>query len=223
MSSNKFDANAAISAVLMALTALASIHCGGSSGGNSGGGGGQTMTATTTTAGDGGAQPTSTSTGAMGDPACASAALCEDLVILDPEVCSAGSGSSGAGGAAPANAATARCILKKLRDRATGYVAVIVDSASPVPCGQTTELVSFGDGSASVSHRRYADLGARADASVRRELKPVSYFEMCLAGDDYAALDCARSLITDTVVAGEACPCRGNKSGTLSGYCSVGQ
>ena len=217
MSSSKFDGKGAVSAVAMVLAALASIHCGSSSGGGNGGGG-----AATTSTATGGAQPTSTGTG-MSDPTCASAALCDEVGLTDPSICGGGSGSSsGAGGASPGNATAARCILTKLRDRATGYVAIFVDSGSPVPCGQVTELVSFGDGSASISNRRYYDLGATASPSTRGALKPVAYFETCLAGDDAAAIDCLSSLITGAAVAGDTCPCRGSKNGMLSGSCPIG-
>lgn len=221
MNFSKSGGKMALSAVAMALAALASINCGGQTGSGNGGGGAE---ATTSTSASGGAQPTSTSTSAgMSDPTCASAALCNEVVLFDPSVCSGGSGaSSGAGGADPGNATAARCVLEKLRDRATGYVAVIVDSGSAIPCGKATELVSFGDGSATVSRRGYSDLWAGADPSLRLELKPVSYFETCLAGDDHAVLACVTDLTTSTVVAGDTCPCRGNKGGSLAGLCKVG-
>ena len=127
------------------------------------------------------------------------------------------------GGAESMDATNARCVLGKLRDRATGYAAISVDSGSPVPCGHVVEVVSFGDGSASISRRNYGDLAVNVEKSVRSELQPVSYFETCLAGDDAAVIACLASLTTGAVVAGDTCPCRGNGSGPLSAYCSVGQ
>ena len=219
MSFSKFDGKTPTSAVAMALAALASMHCGTSSGSGNDGTGGQS---TSSTSSSGGAQATSTSTG-MSDPACASAALCADVNLTDPTTCGGGSGgSAGVGGAESAGATNARCVLGKLRDRAPGYLAIRIDSGSPVPCGHVTELVSFGDGSVSISHRSYGDLAVSVDKSVREALKPAGYFEACLAYDDAAAIACLASLTLDAVVPGDTCPCRGNGSGPLSAYCSVG-
>jgi hypothetical protein len=189
---------------------MASIHCGttvaGATGGGAGtGGGGAT--------GAGGAQ--SSATGAGGG-VCSSAALCEPVQLLHNVMTN---GPIENGSSAPANITAARCALQKLRDHATGSIQVFTDHGLGIPCGEVTELFSFGDGSASVSHRTYCDLAASgADPSVRREIKPQSYFDACLAGDDAGLFPCIASVTTDATVDGETCSCRGFVGG-LAGSC----
>src|SRR5262249_55199430 len=121
--------------------------------------------------------------------------------------------------------AAARCVLENLRDRQRVRVSVVLDTGSGQPSGDATEIVSFGDGSASVSNRHYEDVAVSVQPSVRRAGRPPSYFEQCLAGDPAAILACTRTLVTNTVVDGATCSCQGN-SGTpppsipfLSGFC----
>jgi hypothetical protein len=214
---SKSSGNGVMSAMALAFVAMASIHCGtdvvppASDGAGTTGGGGQS-----TAAGTGGAQ-TSATGGTTADPLCVGAALCDRVYLGDTTACMPGWTGP------PPTVPAARCVLEKLRDRAPGFVAIQLD----VYCtatdnnGSVNELVSFGDGSVSVSHRSYLDIGATSDPSIRRELKPVSYFEGCLAGDDAGVLTCVQSLYTDTAVDGDTCACRGGPKGSLAGECDT--
>jgi hypothetical protein len=174
-----------------------------SSGGGSGGGG---------TGGGGGSAPI----------ACASAPLCGGIYL--PSSCNAsgsgsGSGSGGGGGAPnPTLVTEMRCALQKLRDHEVGYVSLFVESTFHTGCGVRTEIVSFGDGSASVQQIQWADLGVAPGTPERVKLESVAYFDACLAGSDDKLAECVMAMTTKTAVAGPTCPCRG-VPGAQDGQC----
>jgi hypothetical protein len=181
---------------------------GTSSSSGSGGGGGESTTSGGSTTGGGGSAPS----------ACASAPLCDGVYL--PSSCDPFGGSSGAGGASPGvmAAAAMRCVLTKLRDHEVGYMSVFVESHATTGCGIRTEIVSFGDGTASVQDIHWADIGVTPGTPVRATLKDKAYFDACLADSDDKLADCVAGITTGATAAGPTCPCRG-VPGAQDGQC----
>ena len=189
------------------------VDGGGSSSSGSGGESSTTGGGGSSTAGTGGSAPA----------ACASAALC-DGVYLSSSCDAFGSSSSGSGsgsGGAPPGAMAAadmRCVLTKLRDHEVGYMSVFVESHATTGCGIRTEIVSFGDGTASVQDIHWADIGVTPGTPVRATLQDKAYFDACLAGSDDGLPACVSSITMGAAVAGPTCPCRG-VPGAQDGQC----
>jgi hypothetical protein len=112
-----------------------------------------------------------------------------------------------------------RCALLKLRDHEIGYVSVFTESTMFTGCGVRTEIVSFGDGSASVQHIQWADLGVGPGTPERVQLESAAYFDACLAGTDDTLAACVQAMTTKALVAGPTCPCRG-VPGAQDGQCT---
>lgn len=177
-----------------------------------------------------------------GDPTpaiCGRAALCEPVVL--PSVCAgtdtsfdcsgpdggtagdAGAPDGGADGSllSPLQAAHLQCMLEALRDRREGAVNALVAYNGSKTCGTRLEIVSFGDGSASVLPVSYCDSDVVRGKAVRREIQPVAFFEECLAStDEEKRLQCLADAITAKAVSGEVCECRGVYSDPIRGACS---
>lgn len=196
--------------IMAALCACSSGVEGGSSSGSGGGGGVESTTAGGSTTGGGGSAPA----------ACASAALCDGVYL--PSSCDPFATTSGSGGAPPGMmAATAmRCVLTKLRDHEVGYMSVFVESHANTGCGIRTEIVSFGDGTASVQDIHWADIGVTPGTPVRSTLKDKAFFDACLADSDDKLADCVMAMTTGAAAAGPTCPCRG-VPGAQDGQCKA--
>lgn len=197
--------------MMAALCACSSgVDGGGTSSSGSGGSGGESSTT-----GSG----STTGTGGSAPAACASAALCDGVYL--PSSCDAsGTGSSGAGGASPGAMAAAdmRCVLTKLRDHEVGYMSVFVESHATTGCGIRTEIVSFGDGTASVQDIHWADIGVTPGTPVRATLKDKAFFDACLAGSDDGLAACVTAMTMGAAATGSTCPCRG-VPGAQDGQC----
>ncbi len=111
-----------------------------------------------------------------------------------------------------------RCALLKLRDHEVGYVSLFVEAHTNTGCGVRTEIVSFGDGSASVQEIQWADIGVSPGTPERVKLESAAYFDACLAGSDDKLAACVLAMTTKTAVAGPTCPCRG-VPGAQDGQC----
>ena len=111
-----------------------------------------------------------------------------------------------------------RCALLKLRDHEVGYVSLFEEVTIHTGCGVRTEIVSFGDGSASVQQIYWADLFSSPGTPERVKLESAAYFDACLAGSDDKLVECVLAMTTKTSVAGPTCPCRG-VPGAQDGQC----
>lgn len=176
------------------------------------------------------------------DPAlasCTNAPLCDPFSL--PERCSfaddaitcaasdAGASDAGdtdagdtdAGAPSPALTARVQCALEALRDRKTGGLALLVPTGGSKTCGIRVEIVSFGDGSASVLPVSYCDADVVRGVAARRAIQPASFFEACLASTDLSKrLDCLAAAIETKAASGGTCACRGINADPLRGRCS---
>jgi hypothetical protein len=178
-----------------------------------------------------------------GDPtlaSCRHAPLCDPIVL--PSVCAATGASSfdcsgpdggaaddagapdgGADGSlmSPLQASRLQCTLEALRDRREGGLTVLVAYNGSKTCGTRLEIVSFGDGSASVFPVSYCDSDVVRGKAARRKIQPASFFEECLAStDDETRLQCLADAVTTKAATGEACACRGIAADPIRGECS---
>ncbi|MEP7124411.1 MAG: hypothetical protein ABJE95_26015 [Byssovorax sp.] len=171
------------------------------------------------------------------DPAlasCTAAPLCDpfslpiDCVYADDAIdCSgadAGPGDAGesdAGAPSPLFESRVQCALEALRDRKTGGVTLLVPDHGSKTCGIRVEIVSFGDGSASVLPVSYCDTDIVRGVAERRAIQPKSFFDDCLASPDVAKrLGCLAGAIQKKAASGSACACRGIAADPLRGKCS---
>jgi hypothetical protein len=189
-----------------------------------------------------------TSTGTTGaDPdlaICNQAPLCDPLVL--PSVCKdngvsfdctapdggapdggamddAGALDGGADGSSlsPLQAGRLQCALEALRDRGKGGLATLVAYKGSKTCGTRIEIVSFGDGSASVLPVYYCDTDVERGKSARRQIQPVAFFEECLAStDETKRLQCLAEAMTEKAASGGSCSCRGIHADQFRGRCS---
>jgi hypothetical protein len=133
----------------------------------------------------------------------------------------ADAGDADAGPPSPAVLARLQCALEALRDRQTGGLALLVPTNGSNSCGVRVEIVSFGDGSASVLPVSYCDTDIVRGVAARRAIEPASYFESCLASADVAArFACLAGAIQTKAAPGGACACRGIAADPLRGACS---
>jgi hypothetical protein len=179
-----------------------------------------------------------TSTG--DDPAlasCTSAPLCETIGF--PSACTFGAagitcsaadagvdaGDSDAGPTSPGGpdlTARLQCALEALRDRKTGGLALLVPENGSKSCGVRVEIVSFGDGTASVLDVGYCDLDVVRGTAVRSTLKPASFFDDCLASpDETTRLQCLAGAFKKATAAGGTCSCRGISGDEIRGTCAT--
>jgi hypothetical protein len=173
-------------------------------------------------------------TGADPDLAiCQQAPLCDPLELpsfcayVGPSFhCAAPDGGvpdAGADGSSldPIQAARLQCALTALRDRRKGGLATLVAYNGSDTCGTRLEIVSFGDGSASVLAVNYCDLTVSRGQPARRKIQPVAFFEECLAStDERKQLTCLSEAITTTRASGETCSCRGIYADPDRGPCA---
>ena len=177
-----------------------------------------------------------TSTG--DDPAlasCTSAPLCETIGL--PSACAygtagltcsaadagsdAGDSDAGASVGGPDLDARLQCALEALRDRRTGGLALLLPENGSKTCGVRVEIVSFGDGTASVLPVSYCDLDVVRGTAARRVLQPKSFFADCLAStDETTRLECLANATTKTA-AGGTCSCRGISGDKIRGTCAT--
>jgi hypothetical protein len=171
--------------------------------------------------------------------ACGDAPLCDPLPL--PSECmfadgaitcatsDAGAGDAGdpdagdadAGAPSPAVLARLQCALEALRDRKTGGLALLVPTGGSKTCGVRVEIVSFGDGSASVLPVSYCDSDIVRGVAARRAIQPASFFESCLASTDVQKrLDCLAAAIQPKTASGGTCACRGIAANPVQGLCS---
>lgn len=172
---------------------------------------------------------------------CQKAPLCEPLAL--PSFCSFdgtrsfacvapapdGGGASDAGAPdggvegsllSATQAARLQCSLEALRDRKAGGLATLVAYKGSDTCGTRVEIVSFGEGSASVLPVIYCELEAERGEAVRRELQPVAFFEECLAStDEMKRLQCLADAVTTKGASGGVCSCRGIAADEIRGIC----
>lgn len=121
----------------------------------------------------------------------------------------------------PLQAGRLQCALEALRDRRVGGLATLVSYNGSKTCGTRVEIVSFGDGSASVLPVYYCDLDVERGKAARREIQPVAFFEECLAStNDLVQLQCLAEAITAKAASGEVCSCRGIYADEFRGVCS---
>ena len=133
----------------------------------------------------------------------------------------ADAGDADAGAPSPAVLARLQCALEALRDRKTGGLALLVPTSGSNSCGVRVEIVSFGDGSASVLPVSFCDSDVVRGVAARRAIQPASYFESCLASTDVAArFACLAGAIQTKAASGGTCACRGIAADPLRGKCS---
>lgn len=184
---------------------------------------------------------TSAGTSTGDDPAladCSSPPLCDPIVL--PSGCSfdsdaitcaavspgadagdADAGTADAGAPNPLLPARVQCALEALRDRRTGGLALLVQDPGSKTCGIRVEILSFGDGTASVLPVSYCDLDVVRGMAERRAVQPVKFFEDCLAStDDAKRLECLTTAITTKPASGGTCSCRGIHDDTFRGVCN---
>ncbi len=130
-------------------------------------------------------------------------------------------GESDAGPSAPVSTARLQCVLEGLRDRRTGGLSLLIPDNGSKTCGVRVEILSFGDGSASVLPVGYCDLDVVRGTAARRAIQPASFFEACLADtDDAKRLQCLVKAIKATTGSGGTCSCRGISADKIRGLCS---
>jgi hypothetical protein len=172
---------------------------------------------------------TSAATSTGDDPSlatCTSPPLCDPIIL--PDACSsdgtsitcekpdAGLGESGFSGATTARL---QCALEALRDHKVGGLSMLVADHGSPSCGVRLEIVSFGDGTASVLSVGYCDGVVTRGTATRRVLQSTS-FEDCLAStDDRKRVACLDHLRIAKVAGGGACSCRGIHDDPFRGLC----
>lgn len=133
----------------------------------------------------------------------------------------AGDSDAGPSVGGPDLTARLQCALGALRDRKTGGLALLLPENGSKTCGVRVEILSFGDGTASVLPVSYCDLDIVRGTAARRVLQPVSFFEDCLANNDETKrLQCLAKAIKTTAASGAACSCRGIHADKIRGLCS---
>ena len=133
----------------------------------------------------------------------------------------AGDSDAGPSAGGPDLTARLQCALEALRDRRTGGLALLLPENGSKTCGIRVEILSFGDGTASVLPVSYCDLDIVRGTAARRVLQPVSFFEKCLASNDETTrLTCLAKAIKTISASGAACPCRGIHADKFRGFCS---
>ena len=166
--------------------------------------------------------------------ACTDAPLCDPLTFpkdcafadgaitcTDGDGGASDAGDTDAGAPSPAVVARLQCVLEALRDRATGGLALLVPTSGSKSCGIRVEIVSFGDGSASVLPVGYCDADIERGVPARHAIQPASYFETCLASPDVAKrFECLAGALQQKATAGGTCACRGIAADPLRGKCS---
>lgn len=172
------------------------------------------------------------------DPAlasCTSAPLCDTIGLpgactfgTDGITCSAADAGADAGESdagpnvgGPNLTARLQCALEALRDKKTGGLALLLPKNGSNTCGIRVEIVSFGDGTASVLPVSYCDLEVGRGTAARRVIQPASFFEDCLASaDETTRLQCLANAIKKTTTGGGTCSCRGIAGDSIRGLCS---
>ena len=164
---------------------------------------------------------------------CTSPPLCDPLTLPrscsfvdNAIVCAEGdagtdAGESDAGPSAPVSTARLQCVLEGLRDRRTGGLSLLIPDNGSKICGVRVEILSFGDGSASVLPVGYCELDVVRGKAARRKIQPASFFEACLADtDDARRLQCLVNAIETRPASGGICSCRGISADKIRGLCS---
>lgn len=169
---------------------------------------------------------------------CTSPPLCDPIVV--PAGCSfmkgalvcgavapgadggdADAGPADAGAPNPLVAARVQCALEALRDRKTGGLSLLVDDPGSKTCGIRVEILSFGDGTASVLPVSYCDLDIVRGQAERRAVQPVKFFDDCLASTDVTKrVECLATAISTKAAPGGTCSCRGISADTSRGPCN---
>jgi len=130
-------------------------------------------------------------------------------------------GGAAASPLSPLQAGNLQCALEALRDRGAGGLSLLAAYNGSKTCGTRVEIVSFGDGSASVLPVAYCDLDADRGTAVRRAIQPAAFFEECLASTDILKrLQCLSEAMTAKVASGGVCTCRGISADQFRGICS---
>jgi hypothetical protein len=144
-----------------------------------------------------------------------------DAGASDADAGDTDAGASDAGAPSPAVVARLQCALEALRDRKTGGLALLVPTNGSKTCGIRVEIVSFGDGSASVLPVSYCDADIVRGVPARRAIQPASYFESCLASTDVEKrFECLAGAIQKKSASGGTCACRGISADPVRGMCS---
>jgi hypothetical protein len=100
----------------------------------------------------------------------------------------------------------AKCFLQKLRDREVGVLR-FSESTSGY-CGESTTIVSFGDGTVSVQRSTFEDLAHEDFAPVSRSVQPDTFFNGCLTlNDEKKLIGCVKEAASLPTEGGKACPC----------------
>jgi hypothetical protein len=175
------------------------------------------------------------------DPAladCSSPPLCDPIVLPagcsflnDAITCTAvapgpdgGDADAGTADAGPPNPllpARVQCALEALRDRKTGGLSLLMDDPGSKTCGIRVEILSFGDGTASVLPASYCDLDVVRGEGERRAVQPVKFFDDCLASTDLTKrVECLTTAISTKTASGGTCSCRGISADTFRGPCN---
>jgi hypothetical protein len=130
-------------------------------------------------------------------------------------------GESDAGPPAPVSTARLQCALEALRDGKTGGLYLLLPDHGSTSCGVRVEILSFGDGTASVLPVGYCDFSFSRGTPERRVIQPASFFEKCLADtDDARRVECIAKAITTKAASGGTCACRGIHADDARGGCS---
>ena len=182
---------------------------------------------------------TSAATSTGDDPSlasCTSAPLCEPLGL--PSSCTfdtniitcgaadagidAGESDAGTSNGGPDLTARLQCALEALRDRTTGGLTLLLPLDGSKTCGIRVEILSFGDGTASVLPVSYCDLDIERGTAERRALQPASFFKDCLASsDETTRLQCLANAIKKPKLGGGTCSCRGISADKVRGRCAT--
>jgi hypothetical protein len=167
---------------------------------------------------------------------CTSAPFCETIGL--PGACMYGSGGitcsaadagvdagdsdAGPNVGGPELTARLQCALEALRDRKTGGLALLLPENGSKTCGVRVEIVSFGDGTASVLPVSYCDQDVVRGTAARSVLQPASFFDDCLASpDETTRLQCLAGAFKKATAAGGTCSCRGISGDEIRGTCAT--
>jgi hypothetical protein len=146
------------------------------------------------------------SDGGPGDPlaACGGEELCPPVSIT--VTCPALTQCPAAECSATLDTGVAKCFLQKLRDRQVGILR-FSESTSGY-CGETTTVVSFGDGTVSVQRSTFEDLAHEDFAPESRSVQADTFFDGCLTLNDQKKLiGCVKDAASLPAEGGKACPC----------------
>ena len=136
----------------------------------------------------------------------------------------AGASDAGADGShlSPVQTARLQCTLEALRDRRAGGLTALTGSNSADLCGARVEIVSFGDGSASVLPVTFCGGSVARGKAARRAIQPVAFFEECLTSTEEAKrVQCLAKAMTTKTVSGGVCSCRGIHDDPYQGLCTT--